>query len=228
MSGEKPVKGIRKLLRDLKPMTFTEKIDHLWTYYKAYALVALLVVALLLAGITAVVNLSKDTISSCVVANVGMSVPGDSYISNEFYDHLEGKKGQVVDVQYIFFEDITNTKDVEKAYSVAMTAVAMVSGGMLDYMLMDQIALETYIPQDMFLPLDEFFTSEELEVLGDKLIYAQFEEGDPYPVVVDVSELPFIKDNVSADSPVYFAISGSTPRIEVCRTFWEYLLAWEG
>ena len=27
-----------KLKQDLKPMTFTEKLDHIWTYYKYYGL----------------------------------------------------------------------------------------------------------------------------------------------------------------------------------------------
>ena len=40
----------RELMDDLKPMTFGEKLDHLWTYYKEYVFIALVLALLAVAA----------------------------------------------------------------------------------------------------------------------------------------------------------------------------------
>jgi hypothetical protein len=82
----------------------------------------------------------------------------------------------------------------------------------------------------VYLDLREFFTPEELEELGSRVIYARQEdeaEEDRWAVAVDISDLPFIKENMGDKTQFYFALSGSTQRKEICRDMWNYLHAWK-
>ena len=221
--------GFTRLRRDLAPMTFSEKADHIAHYYWPYALVFLLAAALLAGAVTGAVNASREVLLSGVVTNVAVRAEGFSYLSDGYFEHLGGKSGrQKVDVAYISFEALAQTQDVEANYSKALSVLAMISGGTLDYLILDRSALEFYITQDAFLDLREFLTPEELETCADALVWAQPEGGQAYPAAVDISGLPFVRENIDAADGVFFALSGRTARLETCRDFWRYLSDWDG
>ena len=92
--------------------------------------------------------------------------------------------------------------------------------------------MEFYIIQDVYMDLREFFTEEELAQLDaeNRVIYAQQEgENDRWAVAVAITDIPFIQEYVAPaeGEEIYFALSGSTPRPEMCRNVWNYLHAWE-
>lgn len=220
--------GLARLRRDLAPMTFSEKIDHIARYYWPYALAVLLAAALLAGAVTGAVNASREVLISGVVTNVAVRAEGFSYLSDGYFEHLNGKPGrQKVDVAYISFDALAQTQDVEANYSKALSVLAMISGGTLDYLILDRSALGFYITQDAFLDLRDFLTPDELETYADALVWAQPEGEQAYPAAVDISELPFVRENIDAADGVFFALSGRTARLETCRDFWRYLADWD-
>lgn len=222
--------GCVRLKNDMKPMTFKQKVEHLWMYYKEYLWVAGLVFVALCLTVTILVNQTKNTLVSGMMVNITIRQEGYNYLSTDYQEQLGGGKSDVVELDYTTFSDMQNVSNGEDSYYSAMILTARVSGGLLDYMILDKFAMEYYITQEVYMDLRNFFTEAELEQLAaeDRVIYAQ-QEGmeDRWPIAVDISEIGFVTDNVTSEGPIYFCLSGNTQRPEMCRDAWEYINSWK-
>lgn len=224
-------KKIQKLREDMAPMTFAQKVDHLWYYYKTY----IFVISVLAVGIIAILGSmlsKKENITGGLMVNLTMSTEGYNYLTQEYYDHIGGERGQEVRLDSTKFENLNITSNVEVNYNAALTLVARVSGNILDFALVDQGALEFYMTQDVFMDLRDFFTEEELTQMQDRLIQAKIEEtGETWVVAVDITDVPFIQENVGTvnetDGKVYFTLSGNPAHPERLRDIWDYIHAWK-
>ena len=222
--------GTVRLIRDMKPMTFAQRVDHLWSYYKEYLIVVILVFAAICVTITSITYRSQEVLVSGMMVNIQIDTEGYNYLTTDYMQHLGGKEGkQRVDMDYATF-DLTNVEDSEANYQQSMIFIARVSGALLDYGIMDKTALQVYITRETFLDLREIFTKEELAQLDAQklLIYAREEsETEEVPVAIDITQIDFVQDNIDTKQNIYFVASGSTPRPEMVRKTWEYLHAWE-
>lgn len=223
--------GCVKLLNDLKPMTFQQRVEHLWMYYKEYLWCAGVVLVALSLAVTVIINQTKDTVVSGIMANISIDQEGYNYLSEDYHQRLNGgDKKKIVELDYIYFGDMEDLNNGYNSYYSAMTLTARVSGGQLDYMILDQFALEYYIGQEVYMDLREFFTEQELAQLEaqERVIYAM-QEGDTerWPIAVDITQIPFARDNIDSEGKVFFALSGNTQRPEMCRDAWEYIHAWK-
>lgn len=221
------LKGLRKLREDLRPMTFAQKVDHIWTYYKEIMLIALVVILLLIGTVSSILNLGRVTYLSGVLCNVGISQEGHNYLVERIAEEY-----QVTDdifLSNIQYEVPVVVGQVDHSYEVAMGMVAQVESKTLDYVILDQVGLDFFAGQEMFLDLREFFTEEELAQWEKKLIYVEFEDhpGIREPLALDITDLPFVKDCIRCEGKVYLALAGNLPRPEATRQFWDDLLAWE-
>lgn len=230
----------KELLADLKPMTFWEKADHLWTYYKEWLLVVLLVFIVVAFSATALMNSYKKSLLSGMLINVSMTQAGYNYMTEDYHTYLGATPvWEVVQLDTTNFSSLEDPTSMEDNYNKSLMLMARVSGQMLDYALLDKMALEFYATQEVFLDLREFFTEDEIAAMGDRVIWMQpepeegytvedYEPGElePWAMAVNVSDLPFFQDNCSGET-VYFTMSGNHPNMEAVRAFLEYLMAWE-
>ena len=108
-----------------------------------------------------------------------------------------------------------------------MSAVALAGSHSLDYLLMDQIAMEFYMSQDIFMDLRTFFSEDELEALKDDLVYMQTREDDMVPVALHIEDMPFAVDCIDLEDNIFLSFINNTRKKDVCRDFWEYLNNWE-
>jgi hypothetical protein len=231
----------KELVADLKPMTFSQKLDHLWSYYKEWLLIALLIAIVITIAVSSFINANKDYKFKGMMVNISMSQEGYRYMTDDFLAKIgTGDKNEAVVVDYTNFTDLADPTSTEDNYGASLLLIARVSGQMLDYALIDQFALEFYMTQDVFLDLTEFFTPEELERLGDRVIWAQpepedeedaadYEEGelDAWAIALDVTDLPFFQDNCGEEEKVYFTMAGNAPDMEGVRNLLDYIMAWE-
>ena len=227
----KLVQGVLKLHEALKPMTFKEKCEHLWEYYKEWLLVVFLVFMGISLLTTIVANRNKEVLISGMMVNIYIEQEGMNYLTSDYAKVLGAtSKNQVAEMDATGFGDPMDPEEGENSYYASMILPARVTGKMLDYMILEQYSLEYYLLQDVFMDLRDFFTPEELEQLAadDRLVYIQ-EEGDidRMPIAVKITEMQFVKDNVNNEGEIYLSFAGSTPRPEMCRHLWEYLHAWE-
>ena len=222
--------GWKKLLEDIKPMTFPEKVDHIWTYYKEYigviGLLLFVTVGLVSSMIT---NILTETVISGAMVNITCAQEAYDYISTDYEEHLGLTGMRNVRLEYTYFQDMEANND-EKDYYAAMGIVAEVAAKKLDYLIMDKMSMVYYTGQEVYMDLSNVFTKEELDAFAQKdlLIYCMEEEEKiPWPAALKINDLPYIKENLTSQGDVYLAFAGSSSKLEEIRAFWEYLNAWE-
>ena len=222
--------GWKKLLEDIKPMTFSEKVDHIWTYYKEYIGVVALLLFVLIGLVSSMVNnLMTDTVLAGAMINVTCSQEAYDYISTDYEEVLGLTGHREVRLEYTYFPDMeANTN--EEDYYAAMGIIAEVAAKKLDYLVMDKVSMGYYAGQEVYMDLSRVFTEEELADFAERglLIYCMEEEEKiPWPAAIKINYRPYIQDNLTVQNEVYLAFAGSSDKVEELRAFWEYLLAWE-
>ena len=232
----------RELLEDMKPMTFGEKVDHLWTYYKEYLFLVLLGIAMAVGLVTMIVNQNKDVLVMGVIANSSISVEGKDYLETGYFEKIGGQKGQQVVLYTTNFQSMEDPTSAEDNYNAAQMLTGQVSAGQLEYAIVDELAMSFYVTQAVFLDLRELFTEEELAELDrqDLLMYAT--EGDVdengdlipgtgdiegrYPVALKLRNTAFGQEALYGETN-YFVVGGNNPDKEQVRGIWEHILDWE-
>jgi hypothetical protein len=181
--------------------------------------------------ITIIANQSKETIVGGMLVNTTMTQEGMNYLTQDYKAELApNDKNKLVELEYTTFGDPMDPERGEESYYASMILTARVSGAMLDYIIMDKFAMEYYITQEVYLDLREFFTPEELAELAakDQVIYAQQAgQEERWPIAIVISDLDYVKDNVTSQGDTYFALSGNVRSLETCRNVWERILAWQ-
>ena len=211
----------------LKPMTFTQRIDHIWTYYKAIVLVVV-VLAMVPVGLIVSCAGKKDVRFAGMVVNMDMRKDGVTYLTDDLSAKLGANpKKETVDVLANAFE--SSASEIDGNYNAAMSTIGRISAGALDYLIMDKLSMEFYILQEIYLDLREIFSQEELDAFGDKVIKItpEDDQNTQIPVAIDISDTTFAKDCLSEKAEIYLAFVGNPERTGEYRAFWEYLLAWE-
>lgn len=217
-----------KFIATLKPMTFRQRIDYIFTYYKEHMLLALIALIILVGVVVSLFNAQIEIIFSGTIANLDLTKDGAAYLREDLFDYFGGKPGQEVRLSASYFDELFSSVDsFDYNYNAAMGVVAMVGAQSLDYMIMDEVALKFFLSQDIFMDLREFFTEEELAELESRLVYFELDDGSRYPVAVHIEDTAYAKDCIDVKDAVFFAFIANAPHMDACHEFWDYLNAWE-
>lgn len=221
---------LRKLREEMRPMTFKQKVDHIWTYYKDYILVALPFLLIVVGLIASSIGNATEKVVTGIMVNITIDQEGFNYLSTDYEEYLGLEKGQEVKLEYTSFDDLATSTDTENNYYAAMGVIGEVSAKTLDYMILDGMGMQFYSTQEVYGDLRTVFTEEELATFKEKnlLVYC-LEEGqtEKWPAAVKIDDLPFVKEYIRSNDSVFFALSGSSQHLEACRAVWDYINAWE-
>ena len=69
---------------NLKQMTFKEKLDHIWSYYKEYMFIALVLIIIIVVIISAAMNVGTVYYTCGVMSNVELSIEGLTIFCKRF------------------------------------------------------------------------------------------------------------------------------------------------
>lgn len=213
-------------------MTWPERFDHIWTYYKG----VILTVAFILFGAISIIstNLAKKDSALCGVSiNITVNDAATAYVEEEYLSHIDlSAITHECSLLAIYYGSLENSMaSVEYNYNQIMRPVLMVSAEELDYLLMDSESMQRYMVYDLFMDLRTVFTAEELSAMEDILVHSipQDENGEslaPVPVAIDISSLPFAQENILTQDSVYLAFAINAPQADTLRDFWNWLNAW--
>ena len=219
-------KGIKE---SLAGMSFKQKIDHLWTYYKWVLAVAAGVILLICIVVSSIMNKSVTTLYSGTIINVELSDVGEAYLTDDLFSYLGGvDKKEKVDLTSSYYNDLSTTQDPEGDAALVMSVTAMVAAKELDYIIMDELSFDYYKKATIFSPLEEVLSQELIDQFSDRIVYyTDEEEGTTYPVALDITDTAFVEDCVQRGETVYIAFCGNTGRTERNSEFFEYLLNWK-
>ncbi|MBQ3146893.1 MAG: hypothetical protein IJB91_04110 [Oscillospiraceae bacterium] len=222
---------LKKLKVDLKDMTFRQKVDHIWTYFKEVILITVISLIVIIGVGINVFTPKKELLMGGMCACTYLTEEGEHYLQEAYFDKLQGNpKKQEVGLHFRSFGDFaTSPQDYEAFQAI----IAMMSAEMIDYLLIDDDRLEPFIGYESLMDLREVFTEQELEQFGKKLRYAQHvdEDGNPtgeqIPVALDITDLPFTQNCRLYEQNIYLCFAANAPNKDSLRDLWQYLLDWE-
>lgn len=222
---------LKKLKVDLKGMTWQQKLDHIWTYYKEVILITVVSLIVLIGVGSSVLAPKKELLMGGMFVNTYFSTEGESYLNQEYFDLLQGNpKKQEVQLYFRSFGDFAaSTQDYEAFQSI----MAMMSAEKVDYLLMNESGMEPFISYESLLDLREVFTEEELEQFGKKVRYAQYTDndgnplGEMFPIALEITDIPFVQGCRTYEQKIFLGFAVNAPNKDGLRSFWQYLLAWE-
>jgi len=248
-------KELKKLRDEMRPMSWKQRIEHIWTYYKEYILVFAAFAIVLVGLISSSISNLKDPELTGIFVNLMVDPAGMDYVSEDYAEHLGIKDKDLVRVESAYFEDPLVVVTDENFYASAIVENE-VSAQMLDYMILDKMAMEYYARREVYMDLRKFFTKEELKafVERDLLVYCldsemteqvgklsedelkalqllclEEDSGIDYywPGAIKITDMAFIKTFVTKNSDIYFAVAGNTEKVEKVRDMWDYLNAYK-
>ena len=209
---------------DLEPMTFPEKIDHIWTYNKELILIVvgfgILIIGLLVAFLQ-----KPDVVFCGFVINGELSEAGTNYLTTDYGNRLGvfGKQ-EVQLISGIYNLELSSAAAYNDATMQQINAYCYDSS--LDYILADKVALEAWVGADIYLDLREILGDEAYEQWKDKFLTCKLEDGTEIAYAVNISDTKFAKDCVTNKKEMYISFINNTQHLDRCKDFWNYILAW--
>ena len=204
------VKEQRKKLKDL---SFSGKIEYILNYYKI-PIIAVILAVLFAGSLTySIIRNNYDTV--CFIAVLDGRITGydddTDVLSTGLTDYLgiDGKKEQV-DLSYTF--SLQEKEMDQEAYVSANKLYTYASTSSLDGYLSEKEYIDYFCTDKniFFWDLRDLFSTEELETLSDYIIYYTHSSGESFPIAVDISEAPVIKDSdLNMKQPCYGIVSTS-------------------
>lgn len=230
MKNSKWHHSIRRFFQIMKPLTWADRFDYIFSYYKELVFVVSIAVLVVSAVLFSALGDKQEVIFGGVFVNTDINMDGYSYLSDGVMELLDGDpETQKISLSSTYFEEVKELSQLDYSYNAAMKPIGMLEKGELDYMVMNESGMMFYMTQYALMDLRDIFTEAELEALEQQLIYIELEkEQVRYPVAIDVTKMPFFVDCVDVSEPMYFSFTGSKEQREQYRDFWEYLSAWEG
>lgn len=235
----------KRTAKDMKGMTFREKVDHLWTYYKEYAFAIIMALIIVGAVIVSLFTPVPTLVSSGTLVNVSLSLEGHDYLTDVFYEQVLGSPDGKVALNTANYSNQDTVDAVDESYQAFMGVSAKVEAKELDYLLLDQVGLDFYGSEDMIMDLRRLLPQEELEQLfaEDRLRFAMSEEGDALkgteeedfslmhsntyiPIAIDLTGTKFAQEAIQTQMPVYISFIDNTPNFETCQKLWEHIKNW--
>ena len=215
---------IKKLKTELAAMTWKQRFDHLWTYYK-WVLGVLVGIAMIVSiVVTAVQQKQIDILFAGMSVNLDLSDEAQIYLSKDMESFLVTGEKQQVQLDMTGFGSLTDPETVEYNYNTALQVIALVSAAQLDYIMMDQTALSFYVTQAVFTDLTTVLTPEQLALFEGRIVYADPSEGEIYPIALDLRDTAFAADSQLEE--IYIGFPDNTGRDYKAGQFLDYLLAW--
>ena len=141
-------KGIKEIMQT---MTFHEKLEYLWEYYKWVLAVLAGVILIICTVVAAMISLNTETILAGGIVNVPVSPDGYVYLQEGYYEHArtEGERQQVELTNMNFVNPYTSV-DQTYAMDIMENVAAMIGADVLDYLIYDETALPFFMTPELF------------------------------------------------------------------------------
>ena len=216
---------------NLKQMTFKEKLDHIWSYYKEYMFIALVLIIIIVVIISAAMNAGTVYYTCGVMSNVELSIEGHTYLTDTFFEDVLGDPdGRIFLTPSELPVQEVSVGDTTDRYNAYMGVTSQIEGKDLDYMLMDEFSFSFYTDDRVYLDLSTLLSPEDLQWLYDQNMIVQTRsdvqtQGTPHGI--DISKLPFGQDCLLTEGPCYLVFIRNSDQKANCLKLWEHIKNWE-
>ena len=209
----------------LKDMTFGEKLEYIWEYYKVHIIITALVIFFTVSIIKVVYNNIKyEEIFHCAVVNSIMSGSEEDYIREGFGEYLEIDEEHdllTFDSSYMFLWDEISYNTSDVTYTSRMKVAAALGARTIDVFVADTTYIESGAPETQFHDLSEVLPADLYAVVEPNIIYAEDENGVSRPFAINISGTHLDKE-VFYQEPPCLAIVSNTQHLDAAIEFVKY------
>ncbi len=212
----------------LRPMPWNKKLEHLWEYYKWVLVVLIVAATIIYISVVGYSNARVEGLFYGEVVNLDFDTEGVEYLREGFLEHLDGVEGDQKVSLYLSNLVVGDDSTYDNYYAPLMRTSSEITNGTLDYFLVDAAALTCYFNEEILLDLRQLFTEEELAQIGDNLVYVLYEEtGEKIPMAINVTDSAFMTSRLNYKTTAYLCFVAGTERLETCKVFYDYFMAYQ-
>jgi len=213
---------LRIEITKLRSMSFKEKIEYIWEYYKLL-LVGIFVFLLILGSIIYATAINPSPQTALFAEWSAGFVTSDQLdvLSGVLTENLVGESENKVATVSLFFD---SAEDPQMLMAMMGRRIAMISVGELDVVIQSSEQLIENASHGMLLPIEAVLDEIRVQhpaffnVLDGRLIsawYDPLDEGGEYRILgVDISESPLLEDLGFHKSEFIFSFVANSNRIE--------------
>lgn len=230
---KKTILAIQNLCRDLQAMTPKQRVEHIWYHFKWHILAVICCIAVVISLCVDIAKGNQQELLGGGILNITLSDSGADFLTEAYLQSFGYKTNQYEVMLYDPGLTGMDSAAIEQNPSFTMSFMTMIGAKKLDFLIMDETAMNYYLPQGLFMDLRSIFNSEELQEMSDLLTYSDSydEDGNAlsqfYPVGICIDSLPFTSACTEAEAPVYLLFVRNAPHPDKLDDFYNYLLSWK-
>lgn len=215
-----PDPSVEKPKLDLKKMGFKKSVIHLWTYYKWYAIIPLIIIFVIVSMIHSYLSETKKDYLNIAFVNAHQE-------ADDIFKDYEASIGKKIRVDSTFFaptKDESIYVEPEMAASVQNLA-SLLRDGTTDVIFTNARSITEY-GTDAVCDLSTLLSEEQMKELKEKdmILYLTDAEGKEVPSAILISDLPMFTPAYSeAKEKYYFMFSAFSEKKEETRLLAEYI-----
>jgi hypothetical protein len=149
---------------DLKSMSRKEKIEYIWDYYKFHIISVIVVIAIIASLIHGQLTKIEHVVNVTMIGNA-VSEPKREELEKKFTS-LVVKEGEQRKQALI---DVITTDKSQLSYEMMQKFVVRIAAGEIDVIILDKGNFDSFVKQDMFLPLDSISEISLSDIKQDKI-----------------------------------------------------------
>lgn len=218
--------GFRNLPKTLAPMTWEERFDHIWEYYRFTILAIVVAIVLSISLVVSIVyNKKKEVFFVGATVNVTVTEENKAQLNKDLFALFgcEDEKWQSTELQ-------TGTGYVEgepnmtQVYAELMRVVSQIAAGDMDYLLTDKDGLEYFMNAQAGYDISKLVSAEYFKTLEDRIIMGELDEVGKVPVAISIGDTEFAKQCTRKGEGLYLIFPGNTDRNARVEAFVRYIL----
>lgn len=221
--------SLTKLKQTLAPMTWQQRLDHLWTYYKVVAVIFVIFCIVISLVITGIQNKQIDHLYSGVLVNVPLTDDGMAVFTNDLllrYGSGNGK--EVIDLEQLYYGDDSIPDIAENNQDVLLRLTVLAGAQSVDAILCNEYFLNQFVLYSGYGDMRQILSKQQQEKLSDRLVWSkEISDNESYPVALDISGTDFVEHCVSKTDKVYLFFPHSSDNAERNIDFVDYILQWK-
>jgi len=206
----------------LREMTFKEKLQHIWEYYKLH-LMAFAVILIIIGSLINIwlINPRQKTVLF-IAWNAGIAVHEQLSAAADILAEgiVENQKRETVEVSLFFAPE----GDPQSEMANTMRLTAMVAAGAIDVFILDNELLVEYTERGLIQPVEEILAGLRT---ADPVVYAEVDERLSYVLHttedknpegrlmgVSISNSPLLSELGINQEELWFCVSASSDNLE--------------
>lgn len=211
---------MQELKQSLSTMTFPQKLEHLWIYYKHVLLIAAAIVFAIWFTVNAITGARQVTLLAGTSLNLRITEEGLAQI-----DEVVTENGQLEGKTFLDEFPYLDSYYIGQGFLDEKTAtylVTRISSQNLDYILMDQSVLDV-TSTNYFIDMREIFPEETLARWP--LVYKEdTETGESIPVGIDITGTDFAQTYILSPGNIYMTATAGTIHEDAFTRLADFLL----